>query len=483
VTSATGSSSASPFRPFQHRAWATIWAGSFVSNIGTWMETVAIGVYVTQTTGQATWTGVVAALTYVPTVVLGPIGGALADRFDRRRYLTAVVLFQVCLAGTLTLLAVTGRLSVPAVATIVLLAGCAFALSMPAAAAMTPDLVPPEDLLGATSLSTAQFNLGRVIGPALAGLVITAGGLGWAFGLNTVSFGAVLASLALIRVPPLQRAPGSRPGLWATFVDGVQAARADTGIRTALLLLLATTFLVSPFIGLVPAVAIKVFDAGATGTSTLVTAQGIGAVLSALVAGPLSARLGRRRLLVGSVLLVGPAAVLYGLAPTFVVATAAIGVLGFVYLWVLSGTGTVCQARAPRELRARIASLFMLAVGGGHSLGLVVQGWLGDRLGLPRVTAVTGLALLGIVVATWALRPEWLRSMDDPAVAPPASTDDPAVAPPASTDPAAAPPAWTDAAAMESAEGLAAGLGSAEVHALQPADGQHERQQGDHRGE
>jgi MFS family permease len=462
VTSATDSSRGSPLRPFRHRAWATIWAGSFVSNVGTWMETVAIGVYVTQTTGQATWTGVVAALTYVPTVVLGPVGGALADRFDRRRYLTAVVLFQVCLAGTLTLLAVTGRLSVPAVATIVLLAGCAFALSMPAAAAMTPDLVPPEDLLGATSLSTAQFNLGRVIGPALAGLVITAGGLGWAFGLNTVSFGAVLASLALIRLPPLRRAAGSRPGLWATVVDGARAARADTGIRTALLLLLATTFLVSPFIGLVPAVAIKVFDAGATGTSTLVTAQGIGAVLSALVAGPLSARLGRRRLLVGSLLSVGPAAVLYGLAPTFAAATAAIGVLGFVYLWVLSGTSTVCQARAPRELRARIASLFMLAVGGGHSLGLVVQGWLGDRLGLPRVTAVTGLALLAIVVATWALRPGWLRSMDGPAVAP---------------------PDWTGAAAVESADGLAAGLGSAEVHALQPADGQRERQQGDHRGQ
>ena len=464
MTSTTGSSRASPFRPFQHRAWATIWAGSFVSNVGTWMETVAIGVYVTQATGQATWTGVVAALTYVPTVVLGPIGGALADRFDRRRYLAAVVLFQVCLAGTLTLLAVTGRLSVPAVAVIVLLAGCAFAVYMPAAAAMTPDLVPSEDLLGATSLGTAQYNLGRVIGPALAGLVITAGGLGWAFGLNTVSFGAVLVSLALIRVPPVRRAEGVRPRLWATVVDGVRAARADTGIRTALLLLLATTFLVSPFIGLVPAVAIKVFDAGATGTSTLVTAQGVGAVLSALAAGPLASRLGRRRLLVGNLLAVGPAAVLYGLAPSFALATVAIGLLGFVYLGVLSGTGTVCQARAPRELRARIASLFMLAVGGGHALGLVVQGWLGDRVGLPPVTAATGLALLAIVVATWALRPDWLRSLDDPAAGPQAAAGEPAVVTTASDSPQAA-------------------LESAEIHALQSADGQREGQEGDHDGQ
>jgi MFS family permease len=426
----------SPFRPFRHRAYAIVWAGSFVSNIGTWMETVAIGVYVTQATGQAAWTGTVAALTYVPTVLLGPFGGALADRFDRRRFLVAVTLFQTLLAAVLTGLAATDNLSVGAVATIVLLAGCAFAVAMPAVQAMTPDLVGADDLLGAMSLGAAQFNLGRVVGPALAGLVITAGGLAWAFGLNVVSFGAVLLSLTLIRIPPLARADGERRRVLRTVAEGVVAARRDPGIRTALLLLLATTFLVSPFIGLVPAVAIKVFDQGATGTSVLVTAQGVGAVLAALAAAPLAARLGRRRLLVAALLLVGPAAVLYGLAPTFPLAVAAIAVLGFVYLTVLSGTSTVCQLRAPRHLRARIASLFMLGVGGGHSLGLVVQGWLGDRVGLPVVTAVTGLLLAGVVVAVRLLRPDLLAAMEP----------------------------------------------SGDVHPLQPAHGQDEGGQGDHGG-
>jgi MFS family permease len=402
----------SPLRPFRHRAFATIWTGSFVSNIGTWMETVAIGVYVTQATGQAAWTGTVAALTYVPTVLLGPFGGALADRFDRRRFLVGVTLFQTLLAATLTLLAATDRLSVGAVATIVLLAGCAFAVAMPAVQAMTPDLVGTDDLLGAMSLGAAQYNLGRVVGPALAGLVIAAGGLAWAFGLNVLSFGAVLVALALIRIPPLARHDGERPRVLRTIADGVATARRDPGIRTALLLLLATTFLVSPFIGLVPAVAIKVFGRGAAGTSALVTAQGIGAVCSALAASPLGGLLGRRRLLVAALLLVGPAAVLYGLAPTFPLAVAAIAVLGFVYLAVLSGTSTVCQLRAPRELRARIASLFMLGVGGGHALGLVVQGWLGDRVGLPGVTAATGLLLLGIVVTVRLARPDLLEAME-----------------------------------------------------------------------
>ena len=113
MTTTTGPGRASPLRPFRHRGFATLWTGSFVSNIGTWMETVAVGVYVTQTTGQAAWTGTVAALTYAPTVLLGPIGGALADRFDRRRFLAGVTLFQTLLAGTLALLAARDALSLP----------------------------------------------------------------------------------------------------------------------------------------------------------------------------------------------------------------------------------------------------------------------------------------------------------------------------------------------------------------------------------
>ncbi len=414
VSRSSGSARVSPFRPFRHRSFAILWSGAFVSNIGTWMETVAVGVYVTQTTGQSGWTGTIAALTYVPTVVLGPLGGALADRFDRRRFLVTVALLQTVLAGLLALAAASGHLSIPLVAMIVLLEGAAVAVVLPAVQAMTPDLVDPEDLLGAMSLGAAQFNLGRVVGPALAGLVIAAGGLAWAFWLNSASFGAVLLALALIKLPPLRRGGEQVGRVWRTVAEGVRMASQDPGIRVALLLLTATTFLVSPFIGLVPAVAIKVFGKGASATSALVTAQGIGAVCAALAAGPLAARLGRGRLLVAALLLVGPLAAAYGLAPTFPLAVVAIALLGLCYLNVLSGVSTVCQLRAPRELRARIASLFMLGIGGGHSLGLVIQGWLGDRVGLRLVTAVTGLMLLGIVGATRVFRPSLVAGMDAP---------------------------------------------------------------------
>jgi MFS family permease len=409
VTTTRGPTSA--LRPFRSRPYLVIWLGAFVSNIGTWMETVAVGVYVTQTTGRAAWTGTTAALTFLPTTLIGPFAGALADRFDRRRFLALVTLGQAALAAALAVLAAAGQLSVARVATIVFLAGCAFAFLIPAWSAILPDLVPPEDVLGATSLSTAQFNLGRVVGPALAGLVIGAGGVAWAFGANALSFAAVLVSIALIRLPrPLR--DGAREPVLAQIRAGLGFARRDPGIRTALALLGAMAVLVSPFIGLVPAVAIKLFGTGAAGTSVLVTAQGAGAVLAALAAGPLGGRFGSRALLAGALVAVGPAAVLYALSPTFPLAVCALFVLGFVYLSVLSGIATVCQLRAPREFRGRTASLFMLVLGSGYPLGLVVQGWLGDRVGLRLVTAVGGLALLGIVLAARAAAPGGVAALD-----------------------------------------------------------------------
>jgi MFS family permease len=199
----------------------------------------------------------------------------------------------------------------------------------------------------------------------------------------------------------------------------------------------AMAVLVSPFIGLVPAVAIKVFDAGAAGTSALVTAQGVGAVLSAVAAGPLAARFSSRTVLVAALTAVGPVAVLYGLAPVFPLAVAALSVLGFVYLAVLSGVSAVCQLRAPRELRARVASLFMLVLGGGYPLGLVIQGWLGDRIGLRLVTTVGGLALLVIVVAVRFAAPAAVASMTPAEQPGPAEPKAPAPEGPAAPAPGA----------------------------------------------
>ncbi|MEN9595034.1 MAG: hypothetical protein RLY23_1517, partial [Actinomycetota bacterium] len=185
-----------PLAPLRHRRFALMWFGAFVSNIGTWMETVGVGILVTETTGQATWTGVVAAAGFVPAAVLGPVGGALADRLERKKLLMITTTIQTLLAALLTTLAATGAPSPLVVTLIVFASGCASAIGFPTYQSVLPDLVPPEDLVGAIALSSAQWNLGRVIGPALAGIVIGFGGYAWAFSINTISFAAVFVAIA-----------------------------------------------------------------------------------------------------------------------------------------------------------------------------------------------------------------------------------------------------------------------------------------------
>lgn len=398
------------FRVLSHRDFAALWAGTLVSNIGTWVETVSLGVYVTEVTGQAGWTGGVAALTYLPSIVLSPLGGVLADRFDRRRFMAVCITAQTVLAFTLAVLSATGRLSVPVVAVLALLNGTFYTLLVPAATALISALVPPEELHNALSLDSAQVNLGRIVGPALAAVVLATGGITWALFLNAASFLAVLLALSRIRVQSRAATPHPE-ALWAGIVRGMRVAWEDPGIGLALGGVLAVGVLISPFVGLVPVFAIKVLALDGAATSLLVTSQGVGAVLAAFGAGALAVRLGRRRLLESSMLLLGPAAALYWLAPSLPLAAGAISFLGALYLLAFTGLKTVCQARAPKDLQARVSSLFMMVINVGYSAGVWAQAMLADQVGVRPITAGAALLFLSVVVATRVLRPRGLEAL------------------------------------------------------------------------
>src|SRR5438093_2868323 len=242
-------------RPLRHRRYALLWTGAFVSNIGTWMETVAVGILVTKATGQAQWAGLVAAAGFVPTALLAPVGGALADRLPRRRLLLATTTLQTIFAGTLCALAAVNAARPAAVTLIVLFAGCAQALGFPSYQAMIPDLVGREDLAGAVALGSAQWNLGRVIGPALAGIVISVGGYEWAFAVNTASFLAVLAAIAPLELPSPRPVPGQ--SVAAAIRDGIRYIVREPGLRALLSYLALNSLFAAPFIALIPAVAVK----------------------------------------------------------------------------------------------------------------------------------------------------------------------------------------------------------------------------------
>ncbi|MDQ6928588.1 MAG: MFS transporter, partial [Actinomycetota bacterium] len=349
----------SSLRPLRRRDFALIWSAALVSNVGSWMQTIAVGVLVTELTGKASWTGLVAAAAFVPIGLLSPVGGAMADRVNRRRWLLGTTIGETVFATLLAVLVATGNESPAAVTLIVLGGGMMTALGFPAYQAILPDLVDREDLLGAISLSSAQFNLGRVVGPALAGLVLAFGSYTLAFVINAASFGAVIVALLLVKLPP--NPPDTEGGtVLRRIMTGVRAALAEPGCRLAIATIGVAGLLLSPFIALIPAVAFKLFGHSGEGTAILVTAQGIGAVAGALALTPLARRFGRRRVLVVNLFVLPLLLVGYALAPNLVVATVALAFVGAGYIGVLSGLSTVVQLRAPNMFRARILSFYMV---------------------------------------------------------------------------------------------------------------------------
>ncbi|HEV3132985.1 MAG TPA: MFS transporter [Acidimicrobiales bacterium] len=403
-------------RPLRSRNFALIWSAALVSNVGTWMQTVALGVLVYARTGQPAWTGLVAAAAFIPIGLLAPLGGALADRLDRRRWLIVTTLAEMTFAALLAVLAATGHDPPTVLVILAFLGGASGAVGFPAYQAMVPDLVPTEDLLGAVSLSSAQFNLGRVVGPALAGLALLTHDYGLVFGLNAASFGAVVVALTLIRLPkPVGR--GVDDGMAARIAAGVRAARAEPGCRAAIGLIAFVALLASPFIALVPSMSGVLHHRGgisvAAGTAILVTAQGVGAVTGALALPSLAERLGRRTMLQTAMFVLPVLLALYAIAPTLWWSVVAFLAVGAGYIAVLAGLNTVVQLRAPVGVRGRILSIYMMSLGIVYPIGAVLQGAIANHVGVRSVTIGGAVVLLVGMVGIAAFRPAIFTALGD----------------------------------------------------------------------
>jgi MFS family permease len=414
-------------RPLRSRNFALIWSAALVSNVGTWMQTVALGILVFARTGQPGWTGLVAAAGFLPIGLLAPVGGALADRLDRRRWLILTTLAEMTFATVLAVLAATGHDPPELLVVLSFLGGASGAIGFPAYQAMVPDLVPNEDLLGAVSLSSAQFNLGRVIGPALAGLALLTHDYGLVFGINAASFGAVVVALIMVRLPkPIP--PSDEIGMVGRIVAGARAARDEPGCRAAIGMIAFVALVASPFIALVPAMSGALDRGGistSVGTAILVTAQGIGAVAGALALPSLAERVGRRTMMRVALFSLPVVLVLYGLAPTLWLSALAFVGVGAVYIAVLSGLNTVVQLRAPVELRGRILSIYMMGLGIIYPIGAVVQGAVADRTGIRAVTVVGAAALMAGLIVLAVFRPAVFSELGEP----PGSTIGPVLVP------------------------------------------------------
>jgi len=401
----------SSLRPLRSRNYALVWSSALVSNVGSWVQTVALGTLVTLDQHNPFWTAFVMAAGFLPMGLLAPLGGMLADRLDRRRWLIATTLAEAAFAFLLAVLVAGGHHSPWLLVLLSFVGSSAGSIGFPAYQALLPDLVAQEDLLAAVSLSSAQWNMGRVLGPAVAGVILVTWSPAVAFFVNGVSFGAVVIALAMVRVPHHERAP-STIGVWGRLKEGAKVAAAEPSCRAAIGLIALLALCISPFIGLIASLAIDGLHRRAGGPATLTTAQGVGAVIGALALAPLAMRIGHRRVVSVSLVAVSVAIVLYGLAPTLPLAAVGIALVGGSYICVLSGLNTVVQLTAPEASRGRVLSLFMMALGVLYPLGLMLQGEIARYVGVRSMTVASGVAMLAGLAVVRMASPGTFRALD-----------------------------------------------------------------------
>jgi len=407
------------FRALSSRNYRLYAAGGVVSNTGTWMQRIAqdwLVLLLSDNSGIAL--GITTGLQFLPILLLSPYAGSIADRFPKRRLLQLAQLMMAAPAVILGLLAVTGLAEQWHVYVIALMFGVATAFEAPVRQSFVPELVPPEHLANAVGLNSASFNAGRVLGPALAGLLIAALGSGVeATGvvilINAASYGAVLLALHGIHGGRIQVEVDAdkRHG---TVRDGVRYVLG----RPDLMLVLGVMAFVGTFglnFQLTSALmATEVYGKGAGEYGILGSTMAIGSMAGALLAARREAP--RLRLMVGAALAFGVVEVVIALMPTYLTFVALTPLLGITALTTITSANTLIQLRVAPELRGRVMALYLMVFMGGTPFGSPLIGWVGELLGPRWAIAVGGLASIVGTLLCVAVFARGLSRRPDPEV-------------------------------------------------------------------
>ena len=393
------------FDSLRYRDYRLLWTGAVLSNIGTWMHLTALSWYVFLLTRSAFWVSFVTFANFVPTV-LSPIAGAYTDQFNRKKLLVYAQVSMMVSAGVLAILVWTEQANLFWVMALTFTLGTGFTFNGTAWQAYMPSLVPPESMVNAIALNSAQFSVARVIGPAIGGVLLGVAGAGLIFGINAISFLAVLIALALIRTraSPAQE----RRTVRDLVVGGFTYTWRHRRIRTMILVIAVMSFFGSPVTALLPIFAADVFGQGAAGFGTLAAAMGVGSVLGALAIG----RRGRvtPRLIAGALALLGTILILFAAIPVFAVGVVLMVLFGSAFLIVISGTNSDIQVHVDEAMRGRAISAWLLAFGTTYPTGSLLAGLLAEVWGAPATMMVGGGVCAVAGLALWWLPEEALTS-------------------------------------------------------------------------
>jgi MFS family permease len=380
-------------RAFRHRNYQLFFGGQLVSLTGTWMQSVAESWLVFRLTGSSALLGVTSFVTLAPVFLFATVGGTIADRTNRHRIILVTQTLSMILPLVLAALTLSGRVQVWHVFILATCLGIVNAFDIPARQAFVMDLVGREDLPNAIALNSSMVNGARVVGPAIAGLLVAAVGEGWCFLLNGISYLAVIAGLLMMRVParPPQAGRGSA---WRDTVEGFRFVARTTPVRALLILLGVVSFAGMPYSVLMPVFAESILRSGPKGLGVLMAASGLGALAGALA---LVARRGVRglgRWVAISTAAFGVSLIAFSFSQAFWLSAVLLVPVGTALMVEMASSNTLIQAMVPDRLRGRVMAVYSMMFMGMAPFGALVAGSLAERIGAPATVAAGGTICL-----------------------------------------------------------------------------------------
>ncbi len=353
------------FRSLRHRNYRLIWIGTLFSSSGQWIQQAALGWLTYDLTGSAALLGAVNGARSLPLLFLGPVGGVAADRFDKKRLMLTTQAFMVVISLVFATLIVTGLLEVWHIFAFTLLSGVGWAFNMPVRQSIVPNLVPREDMMNAMALNSAAFNVTRIGGPAIAGLMIAKIGPGENFFIQAAMYIGVSITVMQLSLPQFKTV--TNRSIRGGVTEGAKYVWHHPTLRTQMTLALVPVVIALPYVSLLPVVARDNLDKGPGGFGMMMSAPGIGAVASTLLLATMKDIERKGLLLLGAVFAFGIALIAFAASVSifenYVLALALLVVVGACQMVFMTTNQTVLQLTTPDEYRGRVMGLFMLNQG------------------------------------------------------------------------------------------------------------------------
>ncbi len=386
--------------------FSVYFVASLISNSGTFMQTIGVPFVLYDLTGSNTWVGASVFAGLVPSLLVGPMAGILADRISRRIVLLWANGVQAVAAVVLWLLAIHDALTPWRVVGILVVAGIGAGFQYSSAQAIVSQLVPREHLVQALRINTLGFTGARAVGPAIAGVVLHEAGATTTFGVNALSFLVVMAALVPLRLKPFT--PAEREPWGRQLRGAVDLVRSRPSMRLVIAMAFTVALLGQSVAQLVAGISVEVYGKGGGAQGALLAVFGTGSIVSSLVLIFTGDRRRRSRTALTGLLLYGCGAMAVVLTTKLVVGLAAFLLMGLAHVLTGISMNTTLQVQVSEEYRGRVVSLYLMALLAGMPIGALISGRLGDVVGLRPTLAGSG-ALLVVITIVAALRSELLR--------------------------------------------------------------------------